>query len=234
MGLQWVFYQRCRAVRGVWFGWNGRTSTDPCEEDSSVKVIERRGHPLRHHLLARVPARALLQLVCQWNAVARCFTICSDTFRFDEQDYQAYLAVNALFARRLQMQLQGEDLIWVHDYHLFPWAGSFDASGCGCPSGFSCTFRFPGYEVLRALPRAAELLTQLCEYDLIGFQTETDRAAFMSSISGRVRARCGGRKAPLAHRTVVSCSPEFFRSVWICPRLRVPLRARRVRRACDE
>ncbi len=66
---------------------------------------------------------------------ARCFTYLLDTFRFDEQDYQAYLAVNALFARRLQMQLQGEDLIWVHGLPSVPLGGELDARG-GCPIGF--------------------------------------------------------------------------------------------------
>ncbi len=46
---------------------------------------------------------------------------------------------------------------------------------------------FPTPEIFNALPPHAELLEQLCDYDLLGFQTESDRTAFLDSIAMQTR-----------------------------------------------
>ena len=50
------------------------------------------------------------------------------------------------------------------------------------PLGFFLHIPFPHIEVLRILPVYAELVRDLCQYDLLGFQTEQDLAAFRSAV----------------------------------------------------
>ena len=42
---------------------------------------------------------------------------------------------------------------------------------------------FPNIEVLRVLPVYGELLQAMLAYDVLGFQTETDRDAFRSAVA---------------------------------------------------
>ncbi len=42
---------------------------------------------------------------------------------------------------------------------------------------------FPNIEVLRALPVYGELLQAMLAYDVLGFQTETDRDAFRGAVA---------------------------------------------------
>ncbi len=52
--------------------------------------------------------------------------------------------------------------------------------------GFS-SYSVPDAGDFNALPPHAELLEQLCDYDLLGFQTESDRTAFLDSIAMQTR-----------------------------------------------
>ena len=55
------------------------------------------------------------------------------------------------------------------------------------PLGFFLHIPFPHIEVLRVLPVYADLVLDLCQYDLVGFQTEQDLMGFRSA----VRDVCG-------------------------------------------
>jgi trehalose 6-phosphate synthase len=70
----------------------------------------------------------------------------------------------------------------VHDYHLFPLGSELRKRGVRSPLGFFLHIPFPGFELLRALPRYEAILRAMNEYDLVGFQTEVDRSAFTAAI----------------------------------------------------
>jgi trehalose 6-phosphate synthase/phosphatase len=40
-------------------------------------------------------------------------------FTYDEEEWEAYERVNRLFCDAILREAQGNELIWVHDYHLF-------------------------------------------------------------------------------------------------------------------
>ena len=78
--------------------------------------------------------------------------------------------------------MKKDNLIWVHDYHLFPLGHALREAGCRQPIGFFLHVPFPPYDVLRALPGFRRLLRALDSYDLIGFQTDIDLAGFKNSV----------------------------------------------------
>jgi trehalose 6-phosphate synthase len=76
------------------------------------------------------------------------------------------------------------------------------------PLGFFLHTPLPPIEVFRALPVYRELLAQLCAYDVVGFQTERDRNAFVIAasqpeIGGRVTANGSLRHGDRIVRTGV-------------------------------
>ena len=167
-----------RARGGLWFGWNGETTPqEPGEPDITIRdSLTYATIPLPHTLQERYYsgfANGTLWPLFHYFLAG---------FRYEDQEYAAYEQANALFASRLSPLLTPADLIWVHDYHLIPLAEKLRAQGARQPIGFFLHVPFPHFEVLRALPTYAEIVRALLAYDLVGFQTETDRKSFLDAV----------------------------------------------------
>jgi trehalose 6-phosphate synthase len=173
-----------RARGGLWFGWNGETcGQEPTQPEIAVRdSLTYATIPLPQTLYERYYsgfANGTLWPLFHYFLAG---------FRYEDQEYAAYEQANVLFASRLAPLLEPADLVWVHDYHLIPLAEKLRALGVRQPIGFFLHIPFPHFEVLRALPTFAEIMRALLAYDLVGFQTETDRESFFSA----VRALWGG------------------------------------------
>jgi trehalose 6-phosphate synthase len=99
--------------------------------------------------------------------------------RFEWPEYDGYRRVNSLFAQALARLVQPDDLVWVHDYQLLHVAEAARASGLPNRIGLFLHTPFPAPGVFMTIPAHAELFRAMCRYDLLGFQTEVDRAAFI-------------------------------------------------------
>ena len=98
--------------------------------------------------------------------------------RFDWNEFSGYRRVNELFARALLPMIEPNDLIWAHDYHMLCLAESLREAGCRNRIGIFLHTPFPAPPVFMTIPAHADLIKAMCQYDLIGFQTETDREGF--------------------------------------------------------
>ena len=110
-----------------------------------------------------------------------------DLIRATEEDYGAYCEINGIMARGLRSFLQPDAPIWVHDYHFLVLAQELRRLGVDRPIGFFLHTPFPDRSSFSSLPRHRELVRAMLHYDLIGFQTDTDRANF----AGYVRNELG-------------------------------------------
>ena len=167
-----------RSSGGLWFGWNGETVPG---EPGQAQITIREGItyatlPLPQHLYDR-----------HYSGFANgtlwpLFHYFLAGFRYDDDEYAAYREANAMFARKLVEHLRPSDRIWVHDYQLIPLAEELRMLGVKQRIGFFLHVPFPHFEVLRALPKFAEIVRGLLAYDLVGFQTDTDRASFLDAV----------------------------------------------------
>ncbi len=107
--------------------------------------------------------------------------------------WDGYLRVNALLADKLLPLLQDDDIIWIHDYHLLPFAHELRKRGVNNRIGFFLHL-LPTPEIFNALPTYDTLLEQLCDYDLLGFQTN-DRLAFLDCLSNLTRVTTRSAKS---------------------------------------
>ncbi len=110
-----------------------------------------------------------------------------DLVSFQREAWEGYQRVNAMLADKLLPLIEPDDTLWIHDYHLLPFASELRKRGVNNRIGFFLHIPFPTPEIFNALPPHAELLEQLCDYDLLGFQTESDRTAFLDSIAMQTR-----------------------------------------------
>ena len=177
-GLAIGILSAMRSTGGLWFGWNGETVPG---EPREAEIAFREGVtyatlPLPQQLYER-----------HYNGFANgtlwpLFHYFLAGFRYEDHEYEAYRETNVLFARKLVEHLRPSDRIWVHDYQLIPLAEELRTLGVKQRIGFFLHVPFPHYEVLRALPKFVQIVRALLAYDLVGFQTETDRSSFLDAV----------------------------------------------------
>nr|WP_298146268.1 alpha,alpha-trehalose-phosphate synthase (UDP-forming) [uncultured Pseudomonas sp.] len=184
-GLAIGVYDALRASGGIWFGWSGDVngSADLHSETHGGITYVTRALSRRHYdMYYRGFANATLWPIFHYRI---------DLSRYRREEYEGYCEVNRMFAEQLQPLLRPDDVIWVHDYHLIPFADECRRLGIRNRIGFFLHIPFPAPEILTAIPPHNELFKTLCAYDLIGFQTEVDRQAFEDYIRREVRGRVG-------------------------------------------
>jgi trehalose 6-phosphate synthase len=168
-----------QARRGMWFGWGGETA-DTAPSDPSI--TRKDGVTFASIEFDQNEYKDFYLGFCN-GTLWPLFHYFVDGFRYNDTQYEAYQRMNQRYARQLMPLLEPDDLIWVHDYHLFPLAQKLREAGATQPMGLFLHIPFPSIEVLRVLPVYGELLQAMMAYDVLGFQTETDVQAFRSAVA---------------------------------------------------
>ena len=101
---------------------------------------------------------------------------------FDPDYWEFYQRVNRKFAQAAAEGTTAKDLIWAHDYHLMLMGRYLREAGCSARVGFFLHIPFPAPDIFEKLPWRKQILRALLQYHLVGFQTERDRANFLSCL----------------------------------------------------
>lgn len=171
-----------KAAGGLWFGWSG----DIGNEDQPLKK-ETRGNITWASF--NLSEQDYEEYYCQFsNAVLwPAFHYRLDLVKFQRESWEGYSRVNSMLADKLLPLVEEDDRLWIHDYHLLPFAGELRKRGVNNRVGFFLHIPFPTPEIFNALPPAEELLEALCDYDLLGFQTDNDQMAFLDCVASKTR-----------------------------------------------
>lgn len=167
---------------GIWFGWSGEVH----DQASDTPAISTTGRitratldltPAEHEEYYNGYANRTLWPLLHYRV---------GLFEYASRFYAGYQRVNARFARSLAPLLAPDDLIWIHDYHLFLLARELRQAGIKNRIGFFLHTPFPAVEVFAVLPRQQGLVEALSCCDLIGFQTSIDLRAFQAYVQHEV------------------------------------------------
>jgi trehalose 6-phosphate synthase len=181
-----------RRTGGLWFGWGGETiDQEPGDPDLHIRDgvtyatidLRRQEFELYYNGYANEVLWPLFHYFLKG-------------MRYSTEQREAYENVNRTFAHKLMPLLEPRDILWVHDYHLIPLGRRLRELGVQRPIGFFLHIPFPNIEMLRVLPAYAELLRDLINYDVVGFQTQSDLRSFHSGIEhlfGADAVRSDGR-----------------------------------------
>jgi trehalose 6-phosphate synthase len=160
---------------GIWFGWSGEIADDPVATTTAERTVgpitlftvdlSRRDYDEFY----RGFANGTLWPTLHYQV---------GHAHFDWAEFAGYRRVNELFARAIAKLVRHDDLIWAHDYHLLCLAEALRAAGLLNRIGLFLHTPFPAPAVFMTNPAHAELIRAMCRFDLLGFQTETDRTAF--------------------------------------------------------
>ncbi|MFK4445585.1 trehalose 6-phosphate synthase [Caballeronia udeis] len=177
-GLAVGVYDALKETGGMWFGWSGDVVTEPPEGIT----LEERG---------RVTFATIGLAQRDYDQYYRGFSNATlwpafhyrpDLIQFDRDEFDGYCRVNRWLAKQLAPLLKADDVIWVHDYHLIPFAQALRDEGVTNRIGFFLHIPFPAAQVLLSVPRHRVLVEALCSFDLLGFQTAPDLRAFCDYI----------------------------------------------------
>lgn len=186
-GLAVALFEALRERGGLWFGWSGKlsehSSTYRFAGDSGVDFALTDLTPEEYDGYYLGYSNRCLWPLLHYR---------TDLAEPDRKTFRIYESVNRRFARELLPLLHPEDVVWVHDYHLIPFARELRALGWRGAIGFFLHVPFPAPEVFSTLPEHARLAQALMEYDLVGFQTEQDAANFRAYLARR--PALGGRR----------------------------------------
>ena len=181
-GVAVVLANIVRTRKVLWFGWNGEVK--PADE---VDVVERQG---------RIATSALSDIDYAGYYLGYANSVLWPVFhnRLDLAQVEAgffdqYVQVNRRLAALLEPLLRPDDIIWVHDYHLIPFAAELRRRGVRSSIGFYLHIPFPPWQTFMAVPEHQELARMLTAYDLIGLQTRADVANLLDYMSNGAYGR---------------------------------------------
>lgn len=168
---------------GLWFGWSGKIHSyaEDLHMDTRGKIDYATADLTKHeyHHYYKGFANSVLWPVFHQRP---------ELMRYEQADLNGYCAVNKKFAGLLAPLLREDDLIWIHDYHMIPLAYYLRELGVKNPIGFFLHTPFPPLDLLRTIPEHRELLKWLCQYDLVGLQTESDLRSLRESVQISLKA----------------------------------------------
>ena len=111
-----------RSRGALWFGWNGEIKAD-----GEADLVEREGRLATVKLSATEHQGYYLGYA---NSVLwPVFHNRLDVAQFEAGFFEQYVDVNRRLAALLQPLLRADDVIWVHDYHLIPFAAELRTPG---------------------------------------------------------------------------------------------------------
>ncbi|WP_118180690.1 alpha,alpha-trehalose-phosphate synthase (UDP-forming) [Paraburkholderia phosphatilytica] len=173
-GLAVGVYDALKETGGMWFGWSG----DVLASGQPQIKVEERG-PVTFATIGLV-RRDYDQYYRGFSNATLwpAFHYRADLVQYDRHEFGGYCRVNEWLAQQLVPLLREDDVIWVHDYHLIPFAQALRARGVKNRIGFFLHIPFPASQVLLAVPPHRALVEAMCSYDLLGFQTRPDLRAF--------------------------------------------------------
>lgn len=177
-GLAMAMSAALREYSGVWFGWSGQSTPQ-------------HSGAINSHVAGGVTV-ATIDLEDQdieeyYNGFANRTLWPLFHYRIDLTQYErsfgaGYARVNALFADRLMPMIEPDDIVWVQDYHLIPLGQELRRRGARNAIGFFLHIPWPARELLLTLPQHRKLVEAMFAYDVVGFQTDEWRDAFLSYV----------------------------------------------------
>jgi trehalose 6-phosphate synthase len=164
---------------GLWLGWSGRTV--PGDTFGPVRLDA-----------DAVPALAWIDLPVAaheryYNGFCNrslwpLFHTLPGRVRFEDAEWDAYVAVNDRLAEAAAELIPSEGAVWAHDFHLLLLAAGLRRRDHRGPLGLFLHVPFPGIDLFRIIPWADRLLDGMLAFDLVGLQTPDDVRNFLQVV----------------------------------------------------
>lgn len=172
-GLVRALFPIVKASRGAWVGWTGQAggSSDVIHADG----IEMHPIPISADEMNRYYEGFSNDTL--WPLYHDAIK----TSNFDNDDWNAYVAVNERFAVRLANIAPQNAAVWLHDYHLQLVPRMLREQRSDIRIGWFNHIPFPPLELFQRLPWRTEIIEGLLGADVLGFQRERGARNFIAA-----------------------------------------------------
>ncbi|MAT40116.1 MAG: trehalose-6-phosphate synthase [Ectothiorhodospiraceae bacterium] len=172
---------------GLWIGWPGITSE---REDETNGIIhdenQNPGYDLKPVHLNEQEVQNFYYGFAN-EIVWPLFHDLQSQCNFAPEYWNTYQRVNEKFADVILEHQQPEDFIWIHDYHLMSVARMLRQKGTQSKLGYFLHIPFPPIDIFMKIPWRFQILRDLLQYDLLGFQTPRDRRNFTQCVRALIK-----------------------------------------------
>jgi trehalose 6-phosphate synthase len=180
-GLAAALLPAVAASGAIWVGSSGRLIENPEKREPFAEIEALGTGALATVDLPAAQYRGFYQGFAN-SALWPVLHSRTDLIRTSAEDYASYCEINAIMARALLRFAKPDAVFWIHDYHYLTLAAELRRLGIEQPVGFFLHTPFPARHALVSLPHHRELVQAMLAYDLIGFQTDEDRANFIDYV----------------------------------------------------
>jgi len=166
---------------GQWIGWNGYSgySRELSGELVVGKDCDQEGYSLKLIGLSAKEIKNYYHGFANRSLWPLFHGFISQSY-FNKDYFWFYRKINNRFANRILEEINGDELIWIHDYQLCMTPASLrERSKKKLKIIFFLHIPFPNFEAFRVLPWDREILKGLLGNDLVGFQTSRDAYNFL-------------------------------------------------------
>ena len=170
---------------GVWIAWgSGTADFTVCDSEDKLLVPEEPKYTLKRIRLSKGEVANYYRGFSN-RVLWPLFHLFIEKMHCKKEYWSSYCKVNEKFALAVLDEINSDDLIWIHDYHLALVPRFIREAKPDAKIAFFWHIPWPPWEIFGSLPQRNELLEGLLNCDLIGFHTSSYVTNFM---------RCAGRK----------------------------------------
>jgi trehalose 6-phosphate synthase len=167
---------------GVWIGWPGSADIEKQKLDNLLSDFARReGYDIAAVPLTNQEYERFYEGFCNqiiWPLFHDLQSFCN----FQPEYWVSALEVEKKFAQVIKQNVQADDLIWVHDYHLMGLGKALADQGVANKVAFFLHTPFPPPDIFLKLPWRKDVLKSLLHYEVIGLQTTRDLRNFADCV----------------------------------------------------
>jgi trehalose 6-phosphate synthase/phosphatase len=167
---------------GIWIGWSGEPA--PPDPDATHTRILEGWEQKEGYFAVNLDAetvRGFYEGIANevlWPLLHHFPSL----LRFNPEHWKSYVKANEMFRDTVLKHLRPNDLVWIHDYHLFLLPQMLREAVADVRVGFFLHVPFPSSSVFRILPKREELLRGLLGADYLAFHTHRYLQNFRTSI----------------------------------------------------
>ncbi|KXA96848.1 alpha,alpha-trehalose-phosphate synthase [candidate division MSBL1 archaeon SCGC-AAA259I09] len=172
-------------IDGVWIAW-GRENADfeVLNSEGKVRVPDENGYELKRLKLTEKEvdgfylgfSNEILWPICHSFPERSSLS----NYRSCEKKWEIYSDVNRKYADMVLEELEGNDLIWIHDYHLSLVPRMIRKENTEANISTFWHIPWPPWEIFGSLPWREEIIEGLVASDFLGFHTPTIKENFFS------------------------------------------------------
>jgi trehalose 6-phosphate synthase len=159
-------------VDGLWIAWGrGEADFEAVDQDNKTRVPDQNGYSLKRIKLSEEEKNGFYYGFSNEIMWPISHTFISKA-NYKEDYWQSYQQVNQKYAESVLEEIEDDDLVWIHDYHLTLLPGMLKEERPDLKTSLFWHIPWPAWEAFRTIPWRKEILEGMLAADFLAFHTD--------------------------------------------------------------